>query len=124
MTDNEKLEMLKTMVDEQASDSVLSVYLSLAKQIVLAKAYPFGDYPDTFPEKYDMTQIRVAEFLYMKRGAEGEISHSENGISRAYENGDVPDTLLRSIVPFAKPMITLTTNEEVEADETSETQPE
>lgn len=109
MTDNEKLEMLKTMVDEQASDSVLSVYLSLAKQIVLAKAYPFGDYPEDFPSKYDFVQVRIAEYLFLKRGAEGEISHSENGVSRTYENADVPSSLLSNITPLARGF-TLTTN--------------
>ena len=35
------------------------------------------------------------------RGAEGEKSHSENGISRTYENAELPDSLLREITPIA-----------------------
>jgi hypothetical protein len=36
-----------------------------------------------------------------KRGAEGEITHTENGVSRQYEDGDIPPSLLRRIVPMA-----------------------
>ena len=43
-------------------------------------------------------------YLLNKRGAEGQTAHSENGISRSYEDGDVPPTLLRDIVPFAAAM--------------------
>lgn len=43
-------------------------------------------------------------YLLNKRGAEGQTAHSENGISRSYEDGDVPPTLLRDIVPFASVM--------------------
>ena len=48
-----------------------------------------------------MTQVEVAAYLLNKRGAEGETAHSENGISRSYEDGDVPSSLLRDIVPYA-----------------------
>ena len=34
-----------------------------------------------------------------KRGAEGEVSHTENGISRTYEKADIPTSMLRTIVP-------------------------
>ena len=39
--------------------------------------------------------------LLNKRGAEGETAHSENGVSRSYEDGDIPPTLLRRILPMA-----------------------
>ena len=50
---------------------------------------------------YKRQQVEIAAYLVNKRGAEGETAHSENGISRSYEDGDVPPTLLREIVPFA-----------------------
>lgn len=53
------------------------------------------------PPRYDFNQVEIAAYLVNKRGAEGETAHSENGISRSYEDGDVPPTLLREIVPFA-----------------------
>ena len=47
-----------------------------------------------------MTQVEIAVYLMNKRGAEGESAHSENGVSRTYENGDVPASMLRGIVPM------------------------
>ena len=46
-------------------------------------------------------QVEIATYLLNKRGGEGELSHSENGISRSYENGDVPESMMRQIVPMA-----------------------
>ena len=66
--------------------------------------YPFDDTIKEVPERYHMTQVEIAAYLLNKRGAEGETAHSENGISRSYEDGDVPPTLLRDIVPFAAVM--------------------
>jgi hypothetical protein len=45
-------------------------------------------------------QVRVAVYLYNKIGAEGQISHSENGISRGYEPGDIPESLLKEVTPL------------------------
>ena len=41
MTDTEKLTMLKSMTGETDTD-VLSTYLTLAKGVVISKAYPYG----------------------------------------------------------------------------------
>lgn len=68
---------------------------------VLRKLYPFDDTIKEVPERYHMTQVEIAAYLLNKRGAEGETAHSENGISRSYEDGDVPSSLLRDIVPYA-----------------------
>lgn len=50
--------------------------------------------------KYDTVQVEIAAYMLNKRGAEGEIVHLENGISRHYEDGDIPPTLLRRITPM------------------------
>lgn len=100
MTDSEKMVMVTTMTDEK-DNGILSVYLTLAKDTVLKRAYPFGDYPEEFPEKYDVIQVKIASYLLNKRGAEGETSHNENGVSRSYEDGDIPPSLLREIIPMA-----------------------
>ena len=100
MTDAEKLSMLKTMTGE-TDEAMLSVYLSIAANKVCRRAYPFDETVTTVPPRYDFNQVEIAAYLVNKRGAEGETAHSENGISRSYEDGDVPPTLLREIVPFA-----------------------
>lgn len=100
MTDTEKLTMLKAMTGEK-DESVLSTYLSIAENKVLKRAYPFDSTVTVVPDRYAYNQVEIAAYLVNKRGAEGETAHSENGISRSYEDGDVPPTLLREIVPCA-----------------------
>lgn len=100
MTDTEKLTMLKAMTGEK-DESVLSTYLSIAGNKVLKRAYPFDNTVTVVPDRYAYNQVEIAAYLVNKRGAEGETAHSENGISRSYEDGDVPATLLREIVPCA-----------------------
>lgn len=101
MTDDEKLVVLKRMTGEK-NTAVLSTYLSLAKSVVLSKAYPYDNGGiDEVPPKYDSVHIEIAVYMLNKRGGEGEVSHSENGVSRTYEDGDIPPTLLRRITPMA-----------------------
>lgn len=101
MTNEEKLFMLKNMTGEQNPD-VLLTYLNIAGNKVLKRAYPFREVAVTeVPDRYAYNQVEIAAYLLNKRGAEGQTSHSENGISRSYENGDVPLTMLREIVPCA-----------------------
>ena len=99
MTDEEKLTMLKSMTEETDND-VLSTYLTLAKGVVLSRAYPYTE-EDKVPPKYDTVHVEIAAYMLNKRGAEGETAHSENGVSRSYEDGDIPPTLLRRILPMA-----------------------
>ena len=100
MTDEEKITMLKYMTDE-TDEGLLSTYLLLAKQVVLEKAFPYGEYPEVFPAQYDAVQVEIAAYMINKRGAEGETVHLENGVSRHWEDGGVAPSLLCRIVPFA-----------------------
>ena len=43
--------------------------------------------------------IQTANDMLNKRGAEGQTSHSENGISRSYENADIPSSMLKVVTP-------------------------
>ena len=104
MTDAEKLVLCRTMVDQPAnadgwSDDVLKSYLAIAGQIILNRAYPYDDTVTEVPRRYGYLQCEIAAFLINKRGAEGEVSHSENGISRTYENAGVPESMLRDVIP-------------------------
>ena len=51
------------------------------------------------PVQYEHLQLEIAIYMLNKRGAEGQTSHSENGISRSYENADIPKSMLMSITP-------------------------
>ncbi len=55
-----------------------------------------------FEEKYNSLIIRLSICAIAKYGAEGQTSHSENGISRGYDGGSTyPKALLQEIVPLA-----------------------
>jgi hypothetical protein len=112
MTDIEKEDMLAAMTGEK-NGNVLSTYLTIAGNKVLKRLYPFGTSVTTVPDRYAINQVEIACFLLNKRGAEGQTSHSENGISRSYEDGDVPPSLLREIMPCAS----VISSTEVTADE-------
>lgn len=100
MTEAEKLAMVKAITGE-TDEAVLSTYLSIAGNKVCRKAYPFDSTATEVPVQYGFVQVEIAVYLINKRGAEGQISHSENGISRSYEDGDIPPTLMREIIPCA-----------------------
>jgi hypothetical protein len=98
MTESDKLAMLKVMTDTELSDAELGVYLTIAGQKILAKAYPYKDVADV-PSRYHYLQVEVAAYMVNKIGADYQTSHSENGITRAYEAPDVPPSMLRTIIP-------------------------
>lgn len=99
MTDNEKIQIVKTMSGEKNMD-IISAYLFMAGKKILSHAYPYGGSVSEVPERYEHLQIDAAVYLLNKRGAEGEISHNENGISRTYEDADLPKSMLNEIVPM------------------------
>lgn len=91
-----QLSKLKLLVDDQESDDVLNYYLDCASEVICNIRNS-----TSVESKYLNAQIKIALELYAKRGAEGEIGHSELGISRSYEMADISPSLLSSITPFA-----------------------
>ena len=100
MTQAEKLQLLKAMVGESDNEVVLLAYLNIAGRKIINRAYPFGTEETEVPKRYDYLHCEIAAYLLNKRGAEGQTSHSENGISRSYESADVPESLLGAITPY------------------------
>ena len=103
MSETEKLIFLRAMVGEQNgdtdwSDDVLLTYLAIAGRKIINRAYPYDDEVTDVPRRYGILQCEIAAYLLNKRGAEGETSHSENGVSRSYESSDVPESLMSQIV--------------------------
>lgn len=99
MTEEEKLIALKAMVGGSDSDEVLYTYLKLAGRKIINRAYPYDSSVTEVPAQYDTLQCEIAAYMLNKRGAEGQTSHSENGISRSYENADIPSSMLKVVTP-------------------------
>lgn len=100
MTQEEKLTALKSMVGNSDPDEVLSTYLDFAGSKILAKAYPYQNDVTEVPAQYAHLQVEIAAYMLNKRGAEGQTSHTENGVSRSYENGDIPSSMLKAVIPY------------------------
>lgn len=102
------------------NEYVLEDCIETAKTAILNRRFPFGDWPtrevtvtdedsgedttitETYVEdRYLDLQFRIAMDLYNKIGAEGETSHSENGISRTYESSWISEQLLAEVTPYA-----------------------
>lgn len=103
MTDSEKILTVQTLVDDEAAtDALISVYLSKAESVVLRRLYPFG-IPEgaVVPGIYEYSQCELASRYFLRRGAEGEVVHNENGVNRTY--GSVNDEdILREIMPYGR----------------------
>ena len=100
MTQEEKLTALKSMVGNSDPDEVLYTYLDFAGSKILAKAYPYQNDVTEVPVQYAHLQVEIAAYMLNKRGAEGQTSHTENGVSRSYENGDIPSSMLKAVIPY------------------------
>lgn len=100
MIEMEKLNVLRTIIGADVSDSLLLAYLALAKEKILARAFPFDKTAKEVPSRYEHLQVEIAAALFTKRGAEGQISHSENGVSVSYDSADAAESLLKAVVPF------------------------
>lgn len=96
---NVQLERLqrKISVDAETGQDLLDA----AFDIIMQRRFPFEDWPDELENRYLGLQIRIAVDLFNKTGAEGELSHSENGVSRTYGAENVSTDLLNEITPRA-----------------------
>ena len=96
-----QLERLKIRITENVIDAELEDILESAKAVILSRRFPFGEQPTEIEDKYKDLQIRIAVEMFNKRGVEGEIAHSENGVSRSYASANVSEDLLKEITPKA-----------------------
>lgn len=103
MAELSQLEKLKIWLDIESTDAShdqkLQLMLSRAESVIKHKR----NWPDdeAMETRWNELQIQIALFLYNKQGAEGETEHVENGVSRYYENADIPNSLLNDITPLA-----------------------
>ena len=101
MTNEVKIEKLKVLISpDTASDELLLNLLEQSEGIILNRRYPFGAPEDaSLSPLHEQIQMRMAVELFSKMGAEGQIQHQENSVSRTWEAGDVSPSLLRQIIP-------------------------
>ena len=99
MSITERIDALRDMIENKEDDSVLLAYLRIAESAVLERRYPYDHEVASIPSRYEGKVLEIAAYLLNKRGAEGQLSHSENGVSRSYESASIPESMLRDITP-------------------------
>lgn len=97
MSNLERLQLRTSEPDE----SILNDCLESAEAAILARRYPFGCADAVLEARYTDLQFRIALDLYNKIGGEGQLSHSENGVSRVYESSWISEQLLNEVIPKA-----------------------
>lgn len=57
---------------------------------------------DAFESAYLSLALEMGVYAYEKRGVDGTVSFSENGVQRSYEDGSFPQSMTSRITPKAK----------------------
>lgn len=100
----DKLQMAIDLTNGEATENVMMAKLAEAEYDIMHRLDPLGAANLTeLPPKYDMLACKLAARRWFKMGAEGEISHGENGVNRIFYSADDED-LLRAVMPYAKVM--------------------
>ena len=83
MTDNEKLVLFKarTGITVATQDALIGQYIKDAEYFILGVTGQAS-----VPTALEGAQVDIAVSMWGKRGAEGEASHSEGGVSVTYES--------------------------------------
>lgn len=110
MTDAEKLKTVKTLLDDGEnaipSDETLKTYIEIAgKEILNWKYHLIGGVPDSavsVPSLEEAKQVYAVIAGYTHAGAEGQSSHSENGISRVFKYGDMLQYIHENVLPYVR----------------------
>lgn len=100
MTESTKITLVKGMTDETDED-VISAFLEMAGDEIRNLADPHKSRErESVLEEYGALQAKAAAYYLNKRGWDGQLAHSENGISRSYESAGLPASITREITPI------------------------
>lgn len=89
------------------SDGItLSVYLDMAKDCILRWQYPFATEAELaeleISASLEIKQLEIAVYLVNRQGTEGELENREGVITRRYESGSVPESMLKGITRYTR----------------------
>ena len=110
MTEAEKLEIVKTLLDDGSaavpSDAVLTTYIKVAGYEIIDWMYHLiGGTPEGMsevPGKYEQTQIYAVVAGWTHAGSEGEQTHIENGVHRHFVYSDMLDYIHNKVLPYVR----------------------
>lgn len=96
MTISERLQLRTNEKDIYLLEDIVES----AKAAILARRYPFGEYPAEFPRRYEDLVYRISLAMYNKIGGEYETDHTENGVTRKWGSAGIPEDLLNEVTPL------------------------
>ena len=103
MTDSEKLDMTLLLLGEAETGELadrINAYLKAAEKEIIHWRYGYSSESVTeVPEEYEMTQIHAVIAGFSISGAEGQMSHSENGINRSFKYPDMLSYIRSNVIP-------------------------
>lgn len=107
---NTKVQLLVSKLQERCQTRGFSITIDEAQdeiEMALLEYYNDRHFNPTeqepYEEKYSGIIIQLALSSIAKYGAEGELSHSEGGVSRTYDSASsYPLKLTQKIIPLAK----------------------
>lgn len=110
MTDAQKLETIKTLLDDGTgylpSDTTLNTYIALSANEILAWKYHLvGGVPEDVTEVPSLdegAQIYAVVAGYTHAGAEGEKTHIENGVHRHFMYEDMIGYIRNHVLPYVR----------------------
>lgn len=92
-----KTQIVQTLlgnIPEASDTNLIDIYLADAESAIFNRMFPFGaPSTATLPTQYDMLHCKLCARYILRRGAEGETSHNENGINRSYGSVNDEDLL-------------------------------
>lgn len=108
LTDSDKLNLTKALAGggSDVTNEVASSYLRVAMDKILAMRNPFAKDPssEAWETRYDTLQCEFAADMINRRGTEGELKNSENGVTRSFASDGISPSLVRRVVPKGRPL--------------------
>lgn len=110
MTDAQKLDIIKTLIDDgtgyMPSDNLLNNYIAVAGNEILSWMYHLvGGVPEDVtdvPSKYEGVQIYAVIVGFTQSGAEGQGLSIENGVHRDFKYTDMLDYIHNNVLPYVR----------------------
>lgn len=103
MTIDEKISILNSILGISGEDDLLTAYLLLAKKEILSWKYSYSteEIPTEVPEELETVQIQAVITGFNLNGAENQLVHSENGITRNFKFIDMAEYIHNNVIPMA-----------------------
>lgn len=102
---NKELSTLKLILGADDSEyELLDAIIDANSKRIISRVYELVGEPEdaVVPYEYRQVLIDACVLEYNMRGAEGQVSHNENGISRGYKYGDASSFIKASVCPYAR----------------------